>query len=483
VLRARSLLSVLVLVLGPGCDEAADSGAPAGSTDIDAAASSAPESSPESNPGPLAMPSDGGARSAARPEPAVEPDAVAPLGPVPVAPTESADAGIAAAPVDAPTPPRERDAGGTSLLDASAAVPTDAGGDALGALVPTEAFVVSTGNEAGQDEDPSVLVARDGALYVAFYSNRNGTDADGDIDREIFLARSPAGGADFEAPIQVTDQDGYAFYSSLAQTGDDALHLLWWQMTLVPEGCELSLCGTENRILHNTSADGLTWDPTATVVTEGPGDWLPSAVYDRERDRLLVYFAAVMRGADGEADASEALLRLYVSSYDALGWSRPTRLVGVHGEGMHDSYPFVKQRSDGSFVLVWTRYSGESPSDVLQVISEPTTQVLSAVSNDGVSFSDVTFLSDETPSIDVFPALFEDHSGGWFVNYITAAGDSVRTVEVPFAGPYPDALVDRPEITGYTSRVAKTRTEGLFFAAWVEGAAPNQKVWGRLFER
>lgn len=482
MLRARSLVSFFVLVLGTGCDEAADGASR--STDVDAEAPSAPGSSPESNPVPPVAPSDGGARPAAQPEPAVEPEAAAPTGPVPALPTGSTDAGSAAAPVDAPTPPRERDAGpaGTSL-DASAAVPTDAGGDALDALVPTEAFVVSTGNEAGQDEDPSVLVARDGALYVAFYSNRNGTDADGDIDREIFLARSPAGGADFESPIQLTDQDGYAFYPSLAQTGDDALHLLWWQMTLVPEGCELSLCGTENRILHNTSADGLTWDPTATVVTEGPGDWLPSAVYDRERDRLLVYFSAVMRGADGEADPSEALLRLYVSSYDALGWSRPTRLVGVQGEGMHDSYPFVKQRSDGSFVLAWTRYSGESPSDVLQVISEPTTQVFSAISTDGVSFSDVTFLSDETPSIDVFPALFEDHSGDWFVNYITAAGDSVRTVEVPFAGPYPDALVDRPEITGYTSRVVRTRSEGLFFAAWVEGAAPNQKVWGRFFER
>jgi hypothetical protein len=29
----------------------------------------------------------------------------------------------------------------------------------------------------------------------------------------------------------------------------------------------------------------------------------------------------------------------------------------------------------------------------------------------------------------------------------------------------------------------ETRSEGLFFGAWVEGAAPDQKVWGRFFER
>src|SRR5512133_735201 len=67
-------------------------------------------------------------------------------------------------------------------------------GGQLTRLAPTAPMPLRPGNVAGQDEDPSILVARaGGSLYAARYSNRAGLHANGRARKEIFIARSTAG--------------------------------------------------------------------------------------------------------------------------------------------------------------------------------------------------------------------------------------------------------------------------------------------------
>jgi hypothetical protein len=371
----------------------------------------------------------------------------------------------------------------TPAIDASA---PDA--DPLALLQPGDAFTLSTGNDTGQDEDPAILRASDGSLYAAWYSNRNGMKPNGREDKEIFLSRT-TDGATWTTPVQISGSDEYAFYPALAQDGVGTVHAVWWQVRLIPNGCTPSVdcTGTDNRIRHASSTDGVSWDLDGdTEIAGGPGDWLPSIVYDQVSGRLLVYFAAVVRDADGNTDFGETTMRIYVVIHDGNDWSAPARLIGVNPDESHNTYPHVIQDDDGDFAMTWTRYDSTAPSDVLQVIMETSTETMYATSADGVTWSTPVELSggDTEGAIDVFPWLHTNHAGDQhYVTWLSATMASAATWEMPVNGTYPDDRVERDELEGYTARVVATATPGVFFGAWVEGDNPTQSVVGRLFSK
>jgi hypothetical protein len=167
----------------------------------------------------------------------------------------------------------------------------------LARLAPTAPLPLSPGNVTGQDEDPSILVARSGeALWAAWYSNRAGLHPGGRERKEIFVARSLDGLGWTEPPVQVTDDPEWSFYPSLAQGADGAFHLAWMRWQLVPQGCvpDTALPCTDyaSRIVYSRSPDGLTWSAADEVeLSTGARDELPSLV-EASDGRLLVYFVA-----------------------------------------------------------------------------------------------------------------------------------------------------------------------------------------------
>jgi hypothetical protein len=367
------------------------------------------------------------------------------------------------------------------------------GGDGgpLTRIEPGGPLPLSPGNLTGQDEDPTILRALDGSLFAAWYSNRNGTQEDGLEDKEVFLVRSTDALSWTDPPIQLTRSSAWAFYPSLTQDRSGAFHLAWWRVILLPPGCTpaVDCTGTDNRIVYKSSPDGIAWDLDAEVeITAGPGDWLPSIVHDRIGDRLLVYFAAVARDANGDVDLGEATTRIYVVIHEGGAWSPPARLSGVNPDTSHNTYPHVVQRDDGVFQMTWTRYDAGAGSDVLQVLEEPSTDTMFSTSTDGLTWSAPVVMSDggAGPAIDVFPYLYADHAGArWYVTWRTTAlgGAGGAAVELPVGAAYPGDLVERPEIAGYTGRVLATPTPDVFWAVWVRGPAPAQKVEHRFFAK
>lgn len=336
--------------------------------------------------------------------------------------------------------------------------------DPLLHLSPGDATGLSPGNMDGQDEDPALLVRQDGSLVAAWYSNRNGDD-----DKEIFVVGSHDGTSWTDPPAQATRADPWAFAPTLAEDGAGVVHLAWWQVTNLPEGCDpdTSCTGTDNRVFAARSPDGVDWDTgAAEEVTAGPGDWLPALLWDAGRGALAIYFSAVERNGDGEVDLAEGRARLYRVVRDDDGWSPPERLLGLDTESTHEQYPQVARAADGTTWITWTRYDAVESPDPSHVVDVPSTDTMLASSADGLTWSAPRRLG-ESAAVDVFPILYADR-----VSWRTEA----TSVELPVGGAYPDDLVERPELTGYTARVVVTHTPGIVWAAWVAGSRPNQKI-------
>ena len=375
-----------------------------------------------------------------------------------------------------------------ALLPLAGGCSKDPPGDPLQHLAPTGELALSPGNEGGQDEDPSILRAADGKLYVAWYSNRNGLQAEGLQDKEIFLARSSDGKSWTDPPVQVTRSASWAFAPSLAQDDAGVFHLAWWRWTLTPAGCvPPAPCGVDYRIAYKSSPDGVDWNlDEEAVVADGPADWLPSLVFDRVSRRMLLYFASPARDADGAVEPTLAppfTVRLYVTVKGASGWSQPRRVAGI--DTGHDTYPFVVQRSDGTFLMTWTRYDAGSldVDPVSAVTRQPSTETMYSTSADGLAWTAPVALSSNPGAVDVFPSLYADQSGVWHALWLTNAADpNGATVEVTL-GASPSPPVSRPEIAGYTGRVVATATPDVYWGAWVSGTEPTQKVRHAFFER
>jgi hypothetical protein len=96
--------------------------------------------------------------------------------------------------------------------------PARPGADAV--FQPTEPKLLSSGSP-GKDEDASVLRARDGSIYVAWFSDR-GNNSD------VYITRT-RNGTDWDAPARVTTSVHGDFYPNLYQNSGGRFHLVWFR--------------------------------------------------------------------------------------------------------------------------------------------------------------------------------------------------------------------------------------------------------------
>jgi hypothetical protein len=242
--------------------------------------------------------------------------------------------------------------------------------------------------------------------------------------------------------------------------------------------------GTKNWLLARTSTDGLTWSAPIETVTSGLGDWLPSVVDDPANGRVLVYFAAVARQADGTIDGGDPTGRLFVVAKTGTSWGAVTPLAGVTDPATHQSYPFVLRRPDGTFAMTWTRFSGASGS--WDQVLVPSSETWVATSADGITWSNARAISEGAGNfIDVFPSLYFDHARTQLsVIWVSTDGNAAGNVlEMPFDGTYPTGRLVHTNLVGYTPRVHATATPDVYWGVWVQGEKPYQRVRGQFFTK
>lgn len=334
--------------------------------------------------------------------------------------------------------------------------PTDSSG-----IQVTEPTLLSVGSPT-KDEDPSVIRGAPGVMLVAWFSDRGGNS-------DIYVASSTNGAA-FSAPTRVTTSSAGDFYPNLLLDDQGTYHLVWFRWTSILVG----------NIWHNTSRDGLTWNPsTEEQVTSlaNVDDWVPS-ITQRSDGTLLVYFVSAKR------DGGSATNEIYVASKSPSqsSWAPAVRIASVNSPLEHDHLPFVARTGD-RLSMVWTR------NDLRQSVPwlNPKADLFTATSTDGINWTEpARITNDRGDIVNVFPALYLNFTGTWSLVFLSSreGAPKVFALELANATRYPDGLVGVTQLpAGYSHRIAPTTTPGVFLGVWVQGPEGAQDIYYRYFKR
>src|SRR4030095_1953151 len=166
----------------------------------------------------------------------------------------------------------------------------------------------------GNDEDPAVLLARDGRFYVVWSSVQ-------DSQVDLFL-RSSRDGGKWVDERRITDDAVEDYYPSLIQSRDGVFHLAWFRLQRA-EG--------RTDIWYMRSADGVHWTNPLPITTEGQ-DWAP-VIYEAARGVLWIVWSS--RGT-GNRELSTSH-----SGDGGRRWSSPRLITDSPDE---DAFPHVHRR-------------------------------------------------------------------------------------------------------------------------------------------
>jgi hypothetical protein len=324
---------------------------------------------------------------------------------------------------------------------------------------PGEPFLLTPGSPA-EDEDPSVLLAADGTLAVAFFSRRQG-------NADIYVTTT-RDGLIWTGPARVTVDADDDFAPSLIQDRTGRFHLAWFRRAPAP---------TYYAHVRSTSTLDLgSWSPTdERRVTDATGyleDWVPTLA-ETPDGRLVIVFVSRFRGAGSTYD-----LYSVVSGDGGDTWGAPVALDDVNDPAAHDHLPSLA-RTDAGLALAWVRCDTTSSTPW----ENPSADVLLATSTDGVRWTAPANVTHDSGILDVFPGLYRRFDGAWSLVWVsTATSAAGSVVDVPVAGvaAYPAGRTELP-LAGYSPRIVATPRAGVYLGVTVQGATGAQDLYGRLF--
>lgn len=344
----------------------------------------------------------------------------------------------------------------------------------------SEQFDIDRGDERKYVQDPTLLQAHDGYIYLAWSAATSDNLLQAQAD--VFLSRT-ADGVSWSEPLQVTDDPFNDFTPSLAEDDQGQLHMAWWHYGQYY--CSGKDCGSDssdtNRVLHMSSSDGLLWSGEVSTLSRGPEDSLPSLIFDRQAQRLRLFFSRYEPAIDVDHEPSQ--LGLYETEQTPEGWSEPEAL-SVNASETNNTYVKAIQRDDGALALTWTRYDGDESRDPSALIYSKTTQTLFATSANGHDWGEPHALSDEYTNL--FPDLFTvGHGNEVRVVYTTQdPTNHLQTVTalLPADGTYPDDMSVLSSVGRRGVRIIATRTRGVYLAVWLESEQLGSRIVARFFE-
>ncbi len=219
---------------------------------------------------------------------------------------------------------------------------------------------------------PSLAVGPDGTLYAAWHDDRNGN-----LDQDIYFARSTDGGVTWSASIRVDDApSGDQLYSSLAVGPDGTLYVVWhdFRNNTFDIYSARSSDGGATWSVNVRVDDALSGDQRFPSLAVGPDGTLYAAWADERNDNfdLSIYFA---RSTNGGAT-----------------WSTNVRVDDAPSGDQW--YPSLAVGPDGTLYAVWQ--DGRINND----------GIYSACSRDGGATWSANVRVDDAPSGDQwYPSL------------------------------------------------------------------------------
>jgi hypothetical protein len=308
-----------------------------------------------------------------------------------------------------------------------------------------------------KDEDPCVLLARDGSIYIVWFSDRGGNS-------DIYLTRT-SDGIEWMPPVRITTSIHGDFYPQLIQDDAGVFHLTWFRWEAYFRG----------HIWYSRSENGITWDSTAEVqvtTTDNVDDWVP-VITQAGNGTLVIYFVSAVR--------SSVTNEIYVTSRSPSDsqWSAATPLPAINSPTEHDHLPQAAQ-IDGTINLVWVRHDTSQSIPWLH----PKSDLYFATSANGYDWSSpLKITTDSGNVVNLFPGFYTDDDGTGSLIWLSTRSGAPKVFELPVTDltTIPQELSFLPD--GYSHRVSRTTTPDVYIGVWVQGPDGEQNVYYRFFEK
>jgi predicted GH43/DUF377 family glycosyl hydrolase len=315
---------------------------------------------------------------------------------------------------------------------------------------------VRISDDQGDDEDASVILARDGRFYMAWSSKRqNGVN---------LYIKSSEDGRTWSTEDPVTTGPGEDYYPALAQTRDGTFHIAWFRLERAQADID---------IWYSRSQDARTWAIPVQITSSPKVEWAPSIHVD-SRDALRIVWSS---GKTGNRE-------LYVSKSDDGGrqWSCERQITQSDEE---DDFPHMIETSKGEWVLAWTRYRKGSP--LLDYFKDTSAEIVIARSRDSLNWSvpEVSSPPDEKERhMDLLPFVFEDAAGGqlylsWTSSRSNLWGNILLRNLASEASAY--RLLTTESTSDYNAKIAPTKTPGQYLMAWASDREGKREIYSRTF--
>lgn len=315
------------------------------------------------------------------------------------------------------------------------------------------AMPVRVSRGAEDNEDPSMILARDGRFYVVWSSKQRGR-----VD--LFISSS-ADGRKWSEEQRIHDVAAEDYYPALMQSRDGRFHLVW---------CQLQRKEGRTDLWYTTSRDGKQWEKPRSITNRGV-DWAPS-IYEDAKGVLRILWSS-RRTSNREIWVTRSL-------DGGKSWLSPDQLTRSSEE---DDFPFALQTPDGEHHAVWTRY--RRGSAMLELHKDPSSDVVLATSLDGAAWSApvvASFNDSENKVVDMLPSLFQSADKAqlyvtWTSGRTGQRGDILaRSITTPSSKVF---QLTRWDGSDYSSRIVPTRQAGEYLMVWVSSREGKPNIFAR----
>ncbi len=305
------------------------------------------------------------------------------------------------------------------------------------------------------DEDPTVVLARDGRFHVVWSSKQKG--------RVDLFMRSSRDGQNWTDERRLTNGPDENYYPSLLQSRDGAFHLAWYRLRR-KEG--------RTDIWHMRSTDGRQWTKPAQITNLGQ-DWAPTMYADGRGLLWIVWSSRRMGNRE---------LFTVRSEDGGKRWSVPYQLTRSAEE---DDFPHVIERRGGERILVWTRY--RSGSRVQDFHRDASSEVVMANSRDGLQWSAPVTVSPPDPGaryVDFLPFVFPDHDGqrvhvSWTSSRTGIKGDILARDLSSTSSSL--VQLTKWEESDYSAKIVPTAQRGEYLMVWVSSREGKADIFAQRF--
>ncbi|HET7006731.1 MAG TPA: sialidase family protein [Candidatus Binatia bacterium] len=313
---------------------------------------------------------------------------------------------------------------------------------------------VSRGPE--ENEDPSIILARDGRFYVAWSAKQRGR-----VD--LFISSS-ADGRVWSEERRIHDIAAEDYNPALMQSRDGRFHLVW---------CQLQRKEGRTDVWYTTSKDGKVWDKPKSITNRGI-DWAPT-IYEDNKGTLRILWSSRRSGSRD--------IWVTRSLDGGKTWLAPDQVTRSSEE---DDFPNALQAANGEHYLVWTRY--RRGSAMLELHKDKSSDVVLATSRDAVVWSAPvvsSFADPDNKFVDMLPALFSDADHGQVFVTWTSGRTSVRGEILARSITSPSSHVfqlTKSQASDYSSKIVATRQAGEYLMVWVSTQEGKPDIFARRFK-